>query len=90
MSKSGAAKFMVTIVAVDKEGNPKTEGGDDWEVDIANVDGTIDVPVKTKDNGDGTYTCNYALSASTPPVEYLITMKLGGDNLAGSPFKQFI
>jgi len=88
-SKTGAAKFSVTIVAVDKDGNSKTEGGDDWECDITSVDG-VDVPTKTKDNGDGTYTVNYSLAASSPPTEYAVSMKLGGDEISGSPFKQFM
>lgn len=89
-SKSGHAVFKVTIAARDKDGNSKAEGGDDWEVQCIASDES-EVVCKTADNGDGTYSVTYKLSTNSgEPKEYHVQMKLNGDNIAGSPFKQFM
>jgi len=47
-----------TIFAVDRDGNPKNEGGDQFDVIIE--DPLFDIlPVEIKDNHDGTYTVEY-------------------------------
>jgi len=47
-----------TIEARDKNGNPMTQGGDNFEVDIQGPTGPV--PCKVVDNGDGTYNVTYA------------------------------
>lgn len=88
-SKSGGAKFKVTIFARGKDGEQLTEGGIDWEVEITDSEGAdTGVAVTTEDNGDGSYSASYKLSASEEPVDYQVSMQLGGSHIQGSPFKQ--
>lgn len=88
------AKFLVTIMTRNKKGEPKTEGGDQWEVEVK---GPRDEEIKADaiDNGDGSYSCAYTLKRkqneeNTEPSEYLVKMMLNGEHIAGSPFKQFL
>lgn len=68
-----------TIKAKNKLGNPITEGGHPFKV---NVDGPFEgstVPCQVKDNGDGTYTCTYV---PTEQGDHLVTATLKGDIVA--------
>lgn len=92
VSKLGKCKFKATIMARNKSGEPKTEGGDDWAVDIKTADGE-EIPCKADDHGDGSYSVEYKLEKaadSEGATEFVITMKLNGDDIPGSPFKQFM
>jgi len=82
---NSTASFTITVQAKDKHNNPKTFGGDKFDVYIrggpkgapkGNCDGV--------DNGDGTYTAHYSLEQ---PGEYKVSVKLNGKNIKGSPFK---
>lgn len=59
--KSGFGIFSFTIQSKDKRGEPKTFGGDKFEVKIKGPSES-EVESKTTDNGDGTYTAVYALT----------------------------
>jgi len=88
--KASDAKFMVTIVSHDKNGEIKKEGGDDWQVRIeAPLNPKAKVDVATKDNVDGSYSATYKLPTSeAEAVEYLVHMSLNGD--AFRPLKQYM
>lgn len=92
-SKTGHAKFRVTIVSRNKNGDLKTEGGDDFEVQVVGPEDVGEVPAKASDNNDGTYTAEYQLEApkeGSGPREYIIHMKLNGEYVAGFPTRQFM
>ena len=72
------------IHAVDKNGQPIKEGGDEF---VVTVSGAASVPAKVRDNRDGTYTVRYV-----PPEsgEYKVQVQLyGKEDIRGSPFKVF-
>lgn len=92
VEKMGKCTFKATIVTRNKEGELKTEGGDDWEVSIQGPEES-EIPVKTTDNGDGSYSAEYKLENDKDaegPQEYVITMTLNEDNIPGSPYRQFM
>lgn len=70
-----------TIHSVDLDGNPRTEGGDPFTVDI---DGPSPVTANIDDNGDGTYTVTYEPDA---PGDYTVKVNLDGQPIKDSPFK---
>jgi len=70
-----------TIHSVDNDGNPRTEGGDPFTV---NIDGPEKVPVNVKDNGDGTYSVDYHPQV---PGDYTINVNLEGKPIKNAPFK---
>lgn len=79
-----------TIHAVDAKGNPRKDGGDAFEVDIKGPD-SKKVPVKVKDNDDGTYTVEYKAD-KVGKYDIAVTKeddKVKGkkDNIKDSPFK---
>lgn len=80
---SGFGSFTLTVVAKDKKGNPKTFGGDAFEVTITGPAEHLDV--KAYDNDDGTYTAAYTLVGTG---HYSVEVKLNHKNIEGSPFKQ--
>lgn len=80
---SGFGSFTLTVVAKDKKGNPKTFGGDDFEVTITGPAEHLDV--KAFDNDDGTYTAAYTLVGTG---SYSVEVKLNHKHIEGSPFKQ--
>jgi len=80
---SGFGSFTLTVVAKDKKGNPKTFGGDSFEVTITGPSEHLDV--KAFDNDDGTYTAAYTLVGTG---HYSVEVKLNHKNIEGSPFKQ--
>jgi filamin len=70
-----------TIHAVDKNGNPRTDGGDDFAVAIRNPDGSETAP-HVVDNGDGTYGVTYNPET---PGDYVVTVALEGQPIKNSP-----
>jgi filamin len=70
-----------TIHSVDKDGKPRTDGGDDFKVDIS---GTEKLVPKIVDNDDGTYTVTYN---PDKPGPYVVKVTLDDDNIKDSPFK---
>jgi len=94
-SKTGHANFKVTIVSRNKNGELKTEGGDEFECQVIGPEEIGEVPCKTKDNGDGSYTAEYQLEGPKAgdekgPREYGIHMKLNGDYVGGFPTRQYM
>jgi len=89
----GNAKFLVTINTKNKAGELKTEGGDEWEVEIKGPN-EEQVVADAIDNGDGTYSAAYTLerkhNEESEPSEFLVSMILNGEHIAGSPFKQLM
>jgi len=76
--------YTFVIRAVDKHGKNKVYGGDTFEVLVKGSAGPVK-NVKVDDLGDGTYRVTYRLPG---PGEYTITVKINGDNIRGSPWKQ--
>jgi len=92
-NKLGRATFTATIAARNKDGELKSEGGDEWVVTIVSLSDSSEVPNKAKDHGNGTYSVEYKLDAPSGddhPQEFSLSMTLNGDHIPGSPFKQFM
>jgi len=70
-----------TIHAVDKHGNPRNDGGDDFAVSIRNPDGSETAP-QVVDNGDGTYGVTYHPDV---PGDYVVNVALEGQPIKNSP-----
>eukprot|EP01133_Synstelium_polycarpum_P015677 gene15677-18631_t len=71
----------LTIHSVDYSSNPRSTGGDSYEVTITGP-GQEGIPVTVKDNNDGTYRVTYT------PVkygEYVISIKLNGESIKDMP-----
>jgi len=73
-----------TIQARDAFGNDIKNGGAPIGGAIVAPDGTS-VPIKAKDNGDGTYLCSYPSIAKSGP--HLLTPTLAGSPIKDAPFK---
>jgi hypothetical protein len=69
-----------TIHAKDKNGNPRTDGGDPFEVKIS---GPEQVTPKVVDNNDGTYSVTYEAGKAGP---YTIDVTLEGKHIKDAPF----
>jgi len=82
---SGFGSFSLTVVSRDKHQQPKTFGGDRFEVAITGP--SEHVEVTATDNQNGTYTASYTLVGSG---KYVVDVKLNGRHMVGSPFKQNI
>jgi len=80
--KIQSCEFAFTIHARNDQGVLETEGGDLFEVDLKDEKGEV-IDVKTKDNGDGTYTAKYKL---TQGHLYTCNANLNGEAIANSPF----
>ncbi|KAJ3438403.1 hypothetical protein M0813_24396 [Anaeramoeba flamelloides] len=74
-------KSLFTIHARDANGTARTSGGDDFAVILKCGEKTI--LGKVRDRKNGTYTCSYV---ATKAGEYLISVTLKGNHIAGSPF----
>jgi len=70
-----------TIQARDIFGNPRTEGGDPFQVEVVGPNGAV--PVDIKDNNDGTYHVEYKPDDAGP---YNIAVTLDDKNIKGSVF----
>jgi len=75
---SGFAGFTFTIQTRDKNGHNKTFGGDDFAV----IPSDPSVHVKTKDNGDGTYSASFSLDKKG---QNTFKVLFNGRELAASP-----
>lgn len=69
------------IHAVDKDGNNATAGGDPFDVSVSGPSGPVDVTVK--DNGDGTYDCEYVPKDAG---DYNVSITLHGQPIKDSPW----
>lgn len=74
-------EFAFTVRARDENGELLEDGGDDFEVEVEGSDGSV--PVKIKDNGDGSYTAKYRLKTGDI---YTVTCSLNGGTLPNTPF----
>jgi filamin len=70
-----------TIEARDTNGNPMGKGGDPFEVKIAGPRGNV--PAEVVDNGDGTYTVNFAPDDAG---KHKIDVTLKGKDVANAPY----
>lgn len=71
-----------TIHAVDRDGNPRTDGGDKFDVQIQGPQGPVHPEVK--DNNDGTYDVTFD---PAEPGPYNIAVNLEGKPIKDSPWK---
>jgi filamin len=71
-----------TIHGVDGDGNPTTDGGEPYEVQITGPNGPVEPTLK--DNGDGTVDAVYNVDA---PGDYDIGINLHGEPIKDAPFK---
>eukprot|EP01087_Luapelamoeba_hula_P020678 TRINITY_DN70_c0_g1_i3.p2 TRINITY_DN70_c0_g1~~TRINITY_DN70_c0_g1_i3.p2 ORF type:complete len:763 (-),score=144.58 TRINITY_DN70_c0_g1_i3:64-2307(-) len=71
-----------TIHAVDGDGKPRADGGDNFDVDIKGPHGKVEP--KITDNGDGTYDVDFDPSEPGP---YDIAVNLEGNPIKDSPWK---
>lgn len=80
-------EFTFVVQTKTSDGSDKLEGGEDFSCTIAGPEET-EVDVKTSDLGNGKYLVSYKL----PEVEgeYVVTATINGDNIKGSPWKQFV
>jgi filamin len=73
-----------TIHAVDHDGNPLTQGGDDFDVTLK---GPEDIKPEVRDNGDGTYTVKYE---AEKPGDYEVDVQFEGAHIKDMPKNLFI
>jgi len=91
--KEGAAfentfieKFQFTVRTKTKTNNFKTVGGETFTVTITGKGGEVPTElIDTHDLGNGCYHVNYSLPA---PGDYMVSVKLNGHDIQGSPFPQ--
>jgi len=76
------APAVFTIHAVDADGKPLKEGGDNFEVLVNTPDGTPLPAPSIVDNGDGTYTVTYH---PEHPGDYDADVRVGGRSIGGFP-----
>jgi filamin len=72
---------LFTIHAVDKDGNPRVDGGDQFDVDIKGPNGNV--PADVTDNGDGTYGVKFD---PENPGDYDINVTFEGAPIKDAPF----
>jgi len=72
-----------TIHALDKNGQPRNDGGDPFDVSITNPDGSEQKP-HVVDNNDGTYTVTYD---PANPGDYTVHVNLEGSPIKDTPVK---
>lgn len=83
--QSAFGSFTFTVAAKNKKGEPKTIGGDRFEVSITGPAEFI--KLDAIDNQDGTYTAAYTLAGNG---RFSTGVKLNGKHIEGSPFKQVL
>jgi filamin len=72
---------LFTIHAVDKDGNPRADGGDQFDVQIHGPHGPVNADVT--DNGDGTYGVQFD---PEHPGDYKIHVNFEGSPIKDAPF----
>ncbi len=72
---------LLTVQAVDKEGNAREEGGD--RVDVVGFPELKEGDVRVVDNGDGSYLCGYT---ARDDLLTRLHVNLNGSPVGGSPF----
>jgi len=80
-----SVSYTITVQAKNKHGEPKTYGGDRFEVRVAG-DGDSEVQSEAVDHGDGTYSAKYELEGDAG-AQFNVHIKLNGRDIRGSPFK---
>jgi len=83
---NASVKYQITVHARNKHGEPKSYGGDRFEVKIHGGDDESEVASEAVDNGDGTYSARYELEGEVG-THFKVHIKLNGHNIRGSPFK---
>ena len=81
-----SVKYTITVQAKNKKGEPKTYGGDEFEVSVKGGEQETPVDCEATDNGDGSYSATYALNGEAG-TEFKVHIKLNGKSIKGSPFK---
>eukprot|EP00008_Paramoeba_atlantica_P008551 CAMPEP_0201487772 /NCGR_PEP_ID=MMETSP0151_2-20130828/15217_1 /ASSEMBLY_ACC=CAM_ASM_000257 /TAXON_ID=200890 /ORGANISM="Paramoeba atlantica, Strain 621/1 / CCAP 1560/9" /LENGTH=932 /DNA_ID=CAMNT_0047872917 /DNA_START=14 /DNA_END=2812 /DNA_ORIENTATION=+ len=76
--------YVLTVHSRDRKGQPKTYGGDRFEVNIKGPE-DCDVDSDAVDNGDGSYSAKYSLEGE-PGSKFRVYIKLNDKNIKGSPF----
>jgi len=77
--------YSFIVRAKTKRGENKKDGGDNFKVQITGPAG--EQVIQPKDNGDGSYTCNYKLSGSG---KHTIAVTLNDKHIKGSPWTQSV
>ncbi|PRP88073.1 hypothetical protein PROFUN_04164 [Planoprotostelium fungivorum] len=72
----------INIKAIDANGEPVTQGGDDFVVTVEGPSGAV--PAKVQDNGDGTHKATYTAQETGP---HTVHVKLQDKDVAQSPYK---
>jgi len=83
--RDGVAEHVQTYVnikAIDAQGNPVTQGGDDFEIHVQGPSGPV--PAQVTDNKDGTHRGVYTAKEVGP---HTVTVKLQDKDVAQSPYK---
>jgi len=88
-SRSFVENFTFLIRTKDKRGENMTEGRQNLTVTIKAPNGEI-IENELKDLGDGTYLVIYSMPEDYIPGEYLISCKIDGNEIKGSPWKQVL
>jgi len=76
--------FTFTIQSRTKNGQPKTTGGEKFEVMISGPNGPVK-DVRVRDLNDGTYLVSYKITSSG---EYSISVQINNKEIKGSPWTQ--
>jgi len=89
-SKSFVERFTFLIRTRDREGKNRNNGGDAVTVTIHDPNHQEIKGVECRDIGDGTYLVVYSLPEDARPGDYVISCKIDGHDIKGSPWKQVI
>jgi len=88
-SRSFVENFTFLIRTKDKRGENMSEGKQNVTVAIKDPNGE-NVQNELRDIGDGTYLVIYSMPEDYSPGEYLISCKIDGKEIKGSPWKQVL
>mmetsp|Transcript_21744 Transcript_21744/g.29891 ORF Transcript_21744/g.29891 Transcript_21744/m.29891 type:complete len:636 (+) Transcript_21744:44-1951(+) len=81
-----SVRYQITVQAKNKKGEPKTAGGDRFEVRVVGGDEESEVHSEAIDHGDGSYSAQYELEGDAG-TDFKVYIKLNNHNIKGSPFK---